>query len=42
MNRAILMGRLTKDPEIRATQNGDSIARYILTRKVMQRGEQDG
>lgn len=37
MNRAILMGRLTKDPEIRATQNGDSIARYTLA--VDRRGD---
>ena len=30
MNKAILMGRLTKDPEIRATSEGTSIARYTL------------
>ena len=35
MNKAIIMGRLTKDPEVRWTQTGNSqeqicIARYIL------------
>ena len=30
MNKAILMGRLTRDPDIRATQEGLSIARYTL------------
>ncbi|MGN0437808.1 MAG: single-stranded DNA-binding protein [Lachnospiraceae bacterium] len=33
MNKAILMGRLTRDPEVRYSQNGDSnlaIARYTL------------
>ena len=31
MNKVILMGRLTKDPEIRTTQDGaHSIARYTL------------
>lgn len=32
MNRAILMGRLTRDPEVRYTQDerGMAIARYTL------------
>ena len=33
MNKVILMGRLTRDPEVRYSQNGDSnlaIARYTL------------
>ena len=32
MNKAILMGRLTKDPEVRYTQSGEpmAIARYTL------------
>lgn len=30
MNKVIMMGRLTKDPEIRATQSGTSIAHFSL------------
>lgn len=30
MNIVILMGRLTKDPEIRATQSGDQVASFTL------------
>lgn len=30
MNIAILMGRLTKDPDIRTTQNGTTVARYTI------------
>ena len=36
MNKVVLMGRLTKDPEIRATQDGKRVASYTLAvdRKV--------
>ena len=30
MNKAILMGRLTKDPELRSTQSGVSVASFTL------------
>ncbi len=45
MNRVILMGRLTRDPEIRYSQSGDSnlaIARYTLAvdRRFQRNGEQ--
>lgn len=30
MNQAVLMGRLTKDPEVRTTQGGRTIAHYTL------------
>lgn len=30
MNKAILMGRLTKDPDVRYTNDGMAIARYTL------------
>ena len=30
MNKVILIGRLTKDPEIRNTQSGTAVARYSL------------
>lgn len=37
MNKAILVGRLTRDPEVRDTQNGTRVARYTLA--VDRRGE---
>ena len=45
MNKVILMGRLTRDPEIRYSQSGDSnlaIARYTLAvdRRFQRNGEQ--
>ena len=42
MNKVILMGRLTRDPEIRYSQNDQSmaIARYTLA--VDRRGRRDG
>ena len=30
MNKVILMGRLTKDPELRQSQNGISVARFTI------------
>lgn len=30
MNKAILMGRLTRDPELRSTQTGKSVASFSL------------
>lgn len=30
MNKAILMGRLTRDPELRTTQSGISVVRFTL------------
>ena len=40
MNKVILMGRLTRDPEIRYSQNGDR-ARYTLAvdRKFKKQGD---
>lgn len=41
MNKVILMGRLTRDPEIRSTAQGATIAKYTLA--VDRRGrQQDG
>ena len=39
MNKVILMGRLTKDPEIRQAQSGTLIANYSL---AVDRGDKDG
>lgn len=39
MNKVILMGRLTKDPEIRQAQSGTLIASYSL---AVDRGDKDG
>ena len=43
MNKVIMMGRLTRDPEIRYSQNGDQmcIARYTLAvdRKFKKQGD---
>ena len=45
MNKAILIGRVTKDPEVRVSQGAESttIARYTLAvnRKYKREGEQD-
>ena len=45
MNKVILMGRLTKDPEVRYPQSGEpmAIARYTLAadRKYKQEGQQN-
>ncbi len=42
MNRAILMGRLTSDPEMRQTQSGVSCARFtIAINRRFQREETD-
>ena len=30
MNKVILMGRLTKDPEVRYTQTGKVVTQFIL------------
>lgn len=41
MNKVILIGRLTKNPEIKTTQQGFTIARYSLavTRKFKQQSD---
>lgn len=43
MNKVILIGRLTAEPEIRQTQNGTSVSRYRLAvdRPKKQNGEQE-
>lgn len=40
MNRAMLIGRLTKDPELRATQSGVSVCTFTLA--VDRRFKQEG
>ena len=43
INRVILVGRLTKNPEIRKTPNGASICKFTLavSRKVTAQGQPD-
>lgn len=43
INRVILVGRLTKNPEIRKTPNGASICKFTLavSRKVKSQGQPD-
>ena len=43
MNKIIVMGRLTKDPEITSTQNGTTIARYTVAvdRRFKKEGAQN-
>lgn len=43
MNKVVLMGRLTRDPEVRYTDNGNSIARFTLAvdRRFKREGEAD-
>lgn len=42
MNKAILMGRLTRDPEMRQTPNGVSVARFSIAvnRRFAKEGQQ--
>lgn len=40
LNKAILMGRLTKDPELRSTQSGTPVCSFTLA--VNRRGKDDG
>ena len=41
MNKVILMGRLTRDPEVRYTQSMEplAVARDVYKRQVQGRGE---
>ena len=39
MNKVILIGRLTKDPDIRNTQSGATVAHYTL---AVDRPKRDG
>lgn len=38
MNRVVLMGRLTRDPDIRQSQSGTQIARFTLAINRMKEG----
>ncbi len=42
LNTAILMGRLTKDPELRTTQNGTSVTSFAVAvdREYVRQGEE--
>ena len=41
MNKVMLMGRLTKDPEVKYTQQNLAVARYSLAvaRRFQQKGQ---
>ena len=41
MNKVILMGRLTKDPEVKYTQQNVAVARYSIAvaRRLQQKGQ---
>lgn len=43
INRVILVGRITKDPELRKTQNGTSVVSFTLAcnRRIKQEGQAD-
>ena len=41
MNKCILMGRLTKDPDVRHTQEGLAVARYSLAVDRIKKDEAD-
>lgn len=41
MNRVILLGRLTRDPEVRYSQSGDNMAIARFTLAVDRRGKKD-
>ncbi len=40
MNHAVIMGRLTRDPEVRSTQSGKAVARYTLAVDRRTSGDQ--
>ena len=40
MNRVILMGRLTRDPDVRYTQEGTCLAKFSLAVDRRKNGEQ--
>lgn len=42
MNKVILAGRLTKDPEVRYTQTGIAVARFnlVVNRRLGKDGQQ--
>lgn len=42
MNKVILLGRLTRDPDVKTGQNGTAVARYTLAveRRFRQEGQQ--
>lgn len=41
MNKVILMGRLTRDPEVRSTQSGTLVARYTLAVDRMRKSGEE-
>lgn len=41
LNRIVLIGRLTKDPELRATSNGTAVATFTLAVSRMSKDETD-
>ena len=40
LNRVILTGRLTRDPEVRATQSGISVAKFTIAVNHYYKGEE--
>lgn len=40
LNKAVIMGRLVRDPDIRATQDGKSVARFTVAVDRFRRGDQ--
>ena len=42
MNRVILIGRLTRDPEIRYTQSGKAFCRFTVDRRFSRTAQQEG
>lgn len=41
INRVVLVGRMTRDPELRRTQNGSAVASFTLAMNRPKRNDEE-